>query len=145
MRRIIATRSFKATKQSQRAVTSRRFASATMAAIKDLRARTGAPITDCKNALNDPDVDGDLEKAFDWLRAKGSATFAKREGNVAAEGLIACAESGDSRAASIVEMNSETDFVARNADFAEVAGQIASDALSSFSAPDPSVGVGALA
>ena len=101
-----------------------------MAAIKDLRARTGAPITDCKNALNDPEVDGDLEKAFDWLRAKGAATFAKREGNVTAEGLIAVAWEEDQTAAAIVELNSETDFVARNADFIEVASSLASDALS---------------
>ncbi len=82
--------------------------SATM--VKDLREKTGAGMMDCKAALNESK--GDMEAAVDWLRKKGLAKAAKKAGRVAAEGLIGIAIAGKKGA--IVEVNSETDFVARN-------------------------------
>ncbi|MDP9127069.1 MAG: translation elongation factor Ts [Pseudomonadota bacterium] len=81
--------------------------------VKDLRDKTGAGMMDCKKALNE--VAGDMEAAIDWLRKKGLSAAAKKAGRVAAEGLVAVAASG-ARAA-IVEVNAETDFVARNEAF----------------------------
>ena len=80
------------------------------ALVKELRGRTGAGMMDCKKALGE--TDGDLDAAVDWLRQKGLAAAAKRAGRIAAEGLIGLATT-DTRGA-IVEVNSETDFVARN-------------------------------
>ena len=97
--------------------------SATM--VKDLREKTGAGMMDCKAALNE--TAGDLEAAVDWLRTKGLAKAAKKAGRVAAEGLIGLA-AGEKEAA-LVEVNSETDFVARNDTFQEMVRTIAADAL----------------
>lgn len=95
--------------------------------IKDLRERTGAGMMDCKRALDE--AGGDLETAIDWLRKKGLASAAKKSGRVAAEGLVAVA-SEDSSAA-MIELNSETDFVARNDQFQALVHEIAMQALSS--------------
>ena len=92
----------------------RSFASAPLALVKELRNASGAPITDCKKALEAEGVDGDLAKAFEWLRKKGQATVMKNN-RAANEGLVGIAVEGP--AGVIVEVNSETDFVARNADF----------------------------
>lgn len=92
----------------------RAFASAPLALVKELRNASGAPITDCKKALEAEGVDGDLAKAFEWLRKKGQATVMKNN-RAANEGLVGIAVEGP--AGVIVEVNSETDFVARNADF----------------------------
>lgn len=83
--------------------------------IKDLRARTGAGILDCKKAI--AEAGADLDKAVDWLRSKGIATAAKKAGRTAAEGLIGSYLHGEGRIGVLVEVNTETDFVARNPEF----------------------------
>jgi len=85
----------------------------TAALVKELREKTGAGMMDCKRALGDSD--GDIEAAIDWLRKKGLSAAAKKAGRVAAEGLIGVATRGPVGA--VVEVNSETDFVARNKEF----------------------------
>ena len=89
------------------------MADITAAMVKDLREKTGAGMMDCKKALGE--TDGDMEAAVDWLRAKGLAAAAKKAGRTAAEGLVGVAVSGTKGAA--VEVNSETDFVAKNEQF----------------------------
>ena len=95
--------------------------------IKDLRERTGAGMADCKKAL--VEVDGDMDKAIDYLRAKGLAKAAKKAGREATEGSVVSYIHGGGRIGVLVEVNCETDFVARNEDFQafcrEVALQIA--------------------
>ncbi len=93
--------------------------------VKELREKTGAGMMDCKKALEA--CDGDLEASFDWLREKGIAKAAKKADRIAAEGLTAFVVDGD--AAAIVEVNSETDFVAKNAEFQELVHLIASTIL----------------
>ena len=85
----------------------------TAALVKELREKTGAGMMDCKRALGDSG--GDIEAAVDWLRKKGLAAAANKAGRVAAEGLIGVATRGPVGA--VVEVNSETDFVARNREF----------------------------
>jgi elongation factor Ts len=82
---------------------------------------------DCKKALTE--TGGDLEQAVDWLRKKGLSAAAKKSGRIAAEGLVAVASEGNK--AAIVEVNAETDFVARNAQFQAYAGTVAKLALNS--------------
>ena len=101
------------------------MATVTAAMVKDLREKTGAGMMDCKTALNE--VDGDVEAAIDWLRKKGLSKAAKKSGRVAAEGLVAVATRGAQGA--IVEVNSETDFVARNEEFQALVRSIAFVAL----------------
>jgi elongation factor Ts len=95
--------------------------------IKDLRERTGAGMADCKKALTE--VAGDVDKAIDYLRAKGLAKAAKKAGREATEGLVTSYLHGGGRIGVLLEVNCETDFVARNEDFVaftrEVALQIA--------------------
>ena len=86
------------------------MAEITAALVKELREKSGAGMMDCKRALEESK--GDLEGAFDGLRKKGLAAAAKKAGRVAAEGLIGVATAG--KAGVVVEVNSETDFVARN-------------------------------
>ena len=81
--------------------------------VKELREKTGAGMMDCKTALTE--TDGDIEAAIDWLRKKGLSKAAKKAGRVAAEGLVAVAVAANLGV--VVEVNSETDFVARNDDF----------------------------
>jgi elongation factor Ts len=100
--------------------------SITAAMVKELRDKTGAGMMDCKKALGE--TDGNMEAAIDWLRAKGIAKADKKSGRTAAEGLIAVASEGNS--AVVVEVNSETDFVARNDGFQDLARSIANVALS---------------
>jgi len=95
--------------------------------VKDLREKTGAGMMDCKKALNE--AAGDMEAAVDWLRKKGLSAAAKKAGRVAAEGLVAVAAK-DNKAA-IVEVNAETDFVARNESFQNFVVQTAKIALAS--------------
>jgi elongation factor Ts len=97
----------------------------TAALVKELREKSGAGMMDCKNALTEND--GDIEAAMDWLRSKGIAKAEKKSGRVAAEGLIGMAGSGKS--ASVVEVNSETDFVARNEQFQNIVRRVAETAL----------------
>lgn len=89
------------------------MAEITATMVKDLRDRTGAGMMDCKKAL--AEAGGDMEKAIDWLRSKGLAAAAKKAGRTAAEGLVGVAVAGTRGAA--VEVNSETDFVAKNDQF----------------------------
>ena len=89
------------------------MAEVTAALVKELREKTGAGMMDCKRALGDSD--GDIEAAVDWLRKKGLSAAASKAGRVAAEGLIGVATRGPIGA--VVEVNSETDFVARNNEF----------------------------
>jgi elongation factor Ts len=101
------------------------MANVTAAMVKELREKTGAGMMDCKTALSE--TGGDIEGAVDWLRKKGLAKAAKKAGRVAAEGLIAVESSG--RTATILEVNSETDFVARNDQFQAFAREAAKIAL----------------
>src|ERR671920_2386063 len=86
------------------------MAEITASLVKELREKTGAGMMDCKKALGE--TSGDMEGAVDWLRKKGLAAAAKKAGRVAAEGLIGAATRIETGA--LVEVNSETDFVARN-------------------------------
>lgn len=85
--------------------------------VKELRDITGAGMMDCKKALSESN--GDKEKAVDYLRAKGLAKAAKKQGRIAADGLIGAYVSADAKRASVVEINCETDFVAKNDSFKE--------------------------
>ncbi|AJY46673.1 translation elongation factor Ts [Martelella endophytica] len=98
----------------------------TAAMVKELREKSGAGMMDCKKAL--AETDGDMEAAIDWLRAKGISKADKKSGRTAAEGLIGIAEAGTE--AVVIEVNSETDFVARNEAFQEMVSGVASVALS---------------
>ena len=98
----------------------------TAAMVKELRDSTGAGMMDAKKALTE--TDGDMEAAVDWLRTKGLAKAAKKSGRTAAEGLVAVAVDGGKGVA--VEVNSETDFVGKNADFQKMVAGIADVALS---------------
>src|SRR6266403_3683102 len=101
------------------------MAEVTAALVKELREKTGAGMMDCKRALGDSG--GDIEAAVDWLRKKGLAAAANKAGRVAAEGLIGVATSAPVGA--IVEVNSETDFVARNQAFQDFVRNVAGLAL----------------
>jgi elongation factor Ts len=101
------------------------MATITASTVKELREKTGAGMMDCKAALKE--TGGDMEAAVDWLRAKGLAKAAKKAGRVAAEGLIGLA--ADETQAALVEVNSETDFVARNQKFQDMVSTIADAAL----------------
>ncbi len=87
----------------------------TAALVKELREKTGAGMMDCKKVLTE--TDGDLEKAAELLREKGITKAAKKSGRVAAEGMVEAYISEDERVGAIVEVNSETDFVAKNEEF----------------------------
>ncbi len=103
------------------------MATITAAMVKDLREKTGAGMMDCKQALNE--AGGDMDAAVDWLRKKGLSKAAKKAGRVAAEGLIAAATAGTKGV--VVEVNSETDLVARNEQFqglVKMIGQVVLDA-----------------
>ncbi|MDR2353492.1 MAG: translation elongation factor Ts [Deltaproteobacteria bacterium] len=91
--------------------------------VKELREKTNAGMMDCKNAL--VESQGDLEKAKDWLREHGLATMSKRAGRVAREGVVLTAVSPDGKKGSIVEFNTETDFVAKLDKFKAIALSIA--------------------
>lgn len=84
----------------------------TAAMVKELREMTGAGMMDCKKALTE--TDGDFDKAVEFLREKGLATAQKKAGRIAAEGIVATTIKGDNKVAAIVEVNAETDFVAKN-------------------------------
>lgn len=99
------------------------MAEITAALVKELRERTGAGMMDCKKALSA--TDGDLEKAIDFLREKGLAAAAKKAGRVAAEGLVEAYIHGGGRIGVLVEVNCETDFVAKNEEFKELANCLA--------------------
>jgi elongation factor Ts len=87
----------------------------TAKAVKDLRDKTGAGMMDCKKALNE--TDGDVEKAIDFLRKQGMADASKKSGRIASEGLVYSYIHGEGRIGVLIEVNCETDFVARTDKF----------------------------
>ena len=99
----------------------------TSAMVKELREKTGVGMMDCKLALKENN--GNIESSIDWLRTKGIAKAAKKEGRVASEGLISIENNGN--VASVIEVNSETDFVARNEDFQKVVKKLSALSLES--------------
>lgn len=103
------------------------MAEITAALVKELREKSGAGMMDCKKALGE--TDGDLDAAVDWLRTKGLAAAAKKAGRIAAEGLVGVAVDGSTGA--VVEVNAETDFVARNDQFQNFVREVAKLALKS--------------
>lgn len=104
------------------------MAGATPQLIKELREMTGAGMLDCKNALNE--TGGDLEKAVQALREAGLGKAAKKAGNVAAEGLVSILVNSDNSKATILELNSQTDFVAKNENFINLTKEILAHAQS---------------
>lgn len=127
------------------------MAAITASMVKELREMSGAGMMDCKKALTE--TDGDFDKAMEFLREKGLATAQKKAGRIAAEGIVATTVINGGKTAAIVEVNAETDFVAKNEVFqnyvAEVCGQIVNsdaadvEALSAEKwAVDPSMTVG---
>ena len=104
----------------------------TAAMVKELRETTGAGMMDCKKAL--AATDGDMEKAVEFLREKGLAGAAKKAGRIAAEGIVDTAMSADEKTAVVVEVNAETDFVAKNAKFQAYVADVAAQALASSAA-----------
>ena len=100
--------------------------------VKQLREMTGAGMMDCKKVL--VETDGDIDKAVELLREKGLAKAAKKAGRIAAMGLVKTAFSADGKAAAIVEVNSETDFVAKNEEFINFVDTLAKMALESDAA-----------
>lgn len=95
----------------------------TAAQVKELREMTGAGMMDCKKALTE--CDGDMDKAVDFLREKGLAQAAKKAGRIAAEGLVGSYVSEDAKTGVIVEVNCETDFVAKTDDFKDLVNTLA--------------------
>ena len=91
--------------------------------VKDLREQTGAGMMDCKKALKE--TDGDINKAVEWLRQKGIASAGKLEGKVATEGLVESYIHTGGRIGVLVEVNCQTDFVARNEAFKELVKNVA--------------------
>ncbi|MCC8060964.1 MAG: translation elongation factor Ts [Clostridiales bacterium] len=104
----------------------------TAAMVKELREMTGAGMMDCKKAL--AATDGDMDKAVEFLREKGLAGAAKKAGRIAAEGIVATKLTDDGKKAVIVEVNSETDFVAKNEKFQTYVASVAAQALKSTAA-----------
>ena len=99
----------------------------TAAQVKELREMTGSGMMDCKKALTA--TEGNIEKAIEWLREKGLATAQKKASRIAAEGVSMAAISEDAKKAVVVEVNSETDFVAQNEKFQSYVKQVADQAL----------------
>ena len=103
----------------------------TASMVKELRERTGAGMMDCKKVL--VETSGDMEKAIELLREKGLAKAAKKAGRVASEGLVKLAFTADGKKAAAIEVNSETDFVAKNEEFIEFVTVLADKALEATS------------
>src|SRR5690349_2622174 len=101
------------------------MAEITASAVKELRERSGAGMMDCKKALTE--TGGDIEAASDWLRSKGLAAAAKKSSRTAAEGLVGVAVAGTKGVA--VEVNSQTDFVAKNEIFQNFVREVTGIAL----------------
>jgi elongation factor Ts len=103
------------------------MAEVTAALVKDLREKSGAGMMDCKKALQE--TGGDLDAAMDWLRTKGLSKAAKKSDRAAAEGLVAGLVSNHGKTGVLIELNAETDFVAKNDKFQDAARHIAATAL----------------
>lgn len=108
------------------------FMNITADMVKNLREMTGAGMMDCKKALSA--TDGDMDKAVEFLREKGLAAAEKKAGRIAAEGICSASISADGKIASIVEVNSETDFVAKNETFRNYVAEVAAQAAASDAA-----------
>ena len=104
----------------------------TAAMVKELREMTGAGMMDCKKAL--AATDGDMDKAVEFLREKGLAGAAKKAGRIAAEGIVMTKMAADEKTAVVVEVNAETDFVAKNEKFQNYVADVAQQALASDAA-----------
>ena len=104
----------------------------TAAMVKELRETSGAGMMDCKKALTA--TDGDMDKAMEFLREKGLATAQKKAGRIAAEGIVMLKVSEDGKKAVAVEVNAETDFVAKNEKFQGYVAQVAEQALDTTAA-----------
>ena len=100
------------------------MAEITAGSVNELRKKTGAGMMDCKKALTE--TEGDIEKAVDFLRKKGLAAAAKKAGRIAAEGLVTAQVANGGKTAVVVEINSETDFVAKTDDFTGFVSDMAS-------------------
>jgi len=105
----------------------------TASLVKELREKTGAGMMDCKKAL--AEVGGDMEAAIDYLRKKGLAAAAKKAGRVASEGLVGAYISENGKVGALVEINCETDFVARNPEFVDLVGDLARQAAEKAESP----------
>ena len=103
--------------------------SITAGMVKELREMTGAGMMDCKKALTE--TDGNMEEAVEFLRKKGLAGVEKKAGRIAAEGLVWNLVAEDGKSAVSVEVNSETDFVAKNEKFRTYVAEVAAQALAS--------------
>lgn len=103
------------------------MAAVTAAMVKELREMTGAGMMDCKKAL--AATDGDMDKSVEFLREKGLAGAEKKAGRIAAEGIVATAMSQDEKTAVVVEVNAETDFVAKNEKFRGYVADVAAQTL----------------
>lgn len=103
------------------------MAAVTAAMVKELREITGAGMMDCKKALSA--TDGDMDKSVEFLREKGLAGAAKKAGRIAAEGIVSTLVSDDEKKAVVVEVNAETDFVAKNEKFRDYVADVAAQAL----------------
>ncbi len=103
-----------------------------MKKVKELREMTGAGMMDCKKALEE--TNNDMDKAVEVLREKGLAASAKKAGRIAAEGMVEIYLSEDNKVGAIVEVNSETDFVAKNQKFRDYVSAVAKQAASSDAA-----------
>ena len=108
------------------------MAAVTAAMVKELREMTGAGMMDCKKAL--AATDGDMDKAVEFLREKGLAGAAKKAGRIAAEGIVVTDLSADEKLGVVVEVNAETDFVAKNEKFRTYAADVAAQALNTSAA-----------
>ena len=104
----------------------------TAAMVKELREMTGAGMMDCKKAL--AATDGDMDKAVEFLREKGLAGAAKKAGRIAAEGIVMTKMAADEKTAVVVEVNAETDFVAKNEKFQSYVADVAAQALTTSAA-----------
>ncbi|HCT64993.1 MAG TPA: elongation factor Ts [Lachnospiraceae bacterium] len=104
----------------------------TAAMVKELREATGVGMLDCKKAL--AETDGNMEAAVELLREKGLAASQKKAGRIAAEGVVTALVSDDNKTGVLVEVNSETDFVAKNPVFQEYVGQVAQQIIASTAA-----------
>ena len=100
--------------------------------VKELREKTGCGMMDCKKALTE--ADGNMDKAVELLREKGLAASQKKAGRIAAEGIVATALSEDEKKAVVVEVNAETDFVAKNEKFRSYVADVAAQALTTTAA-----------
>ena len=105
----------------------------TAALVKELRERSGAGMMDCKKAL--VQTDGDIDKAIDYLRENGIMKAQKKAGRIAAEGLVRVAFGEGNKTGAIVEVNSETDFVAKNEEFVEFVENLADEVLAKGNLP----------